>query len=62
MVKRQAESAPKMGRPPKDASERRSEPVTVYLTKNERAELQRTAEAEGTPLSSLIMRPWRQEQ
>jgi len=48
------------GRPPKSPEEKQSEPVMVYLTKAERARFEELAEKEGVSLSSLIMRPWRE--
>jgi hypothetical protein len=47
------------GRPPKPIEKKRSVPVMVYLTENERIRLASQAEREGVTLASLIMRPWR---
>ncbi len=47
------------GRPPMAPEEKRSEPVMVYLTEDERFRLEAQAEQEGVTLASLIMRPWR---
>jgi hypothetical protein len=47
------------GRPPMAPKEKRSEPVMVYLTEDERIRLEALAEQEGVTLASLIMRPWR---
>ncbi len=47
------------GRPPIAPKERRSEPVMVYLTEDERFRLEALAEQEGVTLASLLMRPWR---
>ena len=50
------------GRPPKQPEEKQGEQVTVYLTKSERAELERQAQNEGISLTALIMRPWREKE
>ena len=49
------------GRPPKKASDKQSERVTVNLTPAEWQRLQQLAEEEGLPLAELIMRPWREK-
>ncbi len=49
------------GRPRKAPEEKRSQPVMVYLTEDERVTLGALAEQEGVTLASLIMRPWRGE-
>jgi hypothetical protein len=49
------------GRPPKPKAEKQSARVMLNLTQAERARLEKLAKAEGLPLATLIMRPWREE-
>jgi len=51
----------KMGRPPKPAGERLGEPITVRVTKAERAALEAEAKRLGVSLSALLMLPWREQ-
>lgn len=50
------------GRPPTPPTEKKSQPVMVYLTKDERKRLAALAEKQGITLAALIMQPWRQEE
>ena len=50
----------KMGRPPIPAAERLGEPITVRVTKAERAALEAEAKRLGVSLSALMMLPWRE--
>jgi hypothetical protein len=52
----------KMGRPPKPLDEKQGVKVTVYMTEDERKQLEALADKEGISLSSLLMKPWRKEQ
>ncbi len=49
----------KMGRPPKPPREKWGVKITVYMTDEERAALEREAEQAGLSLSAILMRPWR---
>lgn len=51
---------PKMGRPPKKPSERRSIEVNVRMTKAERARILAEAKKSGRTVSEILMRPWRE--
>jgi hypothetical protein len=50
------------GRPRKTPDDKRTEQVTVYLTKAERIRLEQLAQEEGMTLPSLIMQPWRKQE
>lgn len=54
-----AADSKRTGRPPIAPEDKRSEPVMVYLTEDERKVLEALAEQEGVTLASLVMRPWR---
>jgi len=49
----------KVGRPKKPKSERLTEKVMVYLSKDEKERLSALARERGLGLSALLMRPWR---
>ena len=47
------------GRPRKEPVDRQSEAVTVYLTPEERTQLEAQAKKEGIAMATLILREWR---
>jgi hypothetical protein len=50
------------GRPPKSPKERQGCRVTVHLTEEERAHIEKLAQQEGISLAAAIMTPWRKKE
>ncbi len=51
----------KMGRPPKPESEKRSEHITVRLTREEYRIIKAEAKRTGQTYSEILMQPWREK-
>ena len=54
--------ARRTGRPPKAPAKKQSEQVMVYLTKDERKQLEAMAAEKGLSLSAMIMTKWRNQE